>query len=138
MSLSLEGLVKKVYRAFIVSVGKIQGFSFVALYCPVLWAVTPSTHASVFQYSSTLKVLDQTQYSSISQKVLEYCAETTSLRHVRRAKNENGFEQVLLVRNHKRAFIGSATCHPSQQREPAPWRLHRGRWIRDSGRSGGC
>ena len=32
LSLSLEGLVKEVYRAFIVSVGEIQGFSFVALY----------------------------------------------------------------------------------------------------------
>ena len=32
MSLSLEGLVKKVYRAFKMSVGVFVGFSFVALY----------------------------------------------------------------------------------------------------------
>ena len=32
MSLSLEGLVKKVYRAHKMSVGVLRGFSFVALY----------------------------------------------------------------------------------------------------------
>ena len=31
-SLNLKGLVEKVYRAFIVSVGKMEGFSSVALY----------------------------------------------------------------------------------------------------------
>ena len=43
MSLSLEGLVEKVYRAFIVSVGKIQGFSSVArsTYCAT--KLKPST-----------------------------------------------------------------------------------------------
>ena len=34
-SLSIKGLVEKVYRAFIVSVGKIQGFSFVAQYSKI-------------------------------------------------------------------------------------------------------
>ena len=32
MSLNLKGLVKKVYRAFKMSVGVLVGFSFVALY----------------------------------------------------------------------------------------------------------